>query len=111
MRSASTELNNYILSENARLAKTINPLSETPPDYHDQETCHQLQLEAGNVDKLTARVAELEIDLKEEVRVNEFLRKVIDTHSTNQDKRLEYLNDLLSKIDKQAVINAVKDKL
>jgi hypothetical protein len=64
MRSASNELNNYILSKNARLAKTADPLSETPPDYHDQETCHQLQFEAGNVDKLTARVAELESKTK-----------------------------------------------
>jgi hypothetical protein len=61
-------------------------------------------------DALTARVAKLEALLKEEVKVSEFLRKTIDTHSTNQDKRLEYLNDLFSKIDKQAVINAGKDK-
>ena len=46
-------------------------------------------------------MAELETNLKEEVRVNKFLRKTIDTHSDHQNKRIEYLNKLLSKVDKQ----------
>ena len=65
MRSASNELNQYILAENERLAATVHGQMETPPDYHDQQTCYELQIEARAVDTLTARVAELEAVLCE----------------------------------------------
>lgn len=63
MRSAANELNQYILAENERLAAAIHSQMETPPDYHDQQTCHELAIEANSVDELTARVSRLELAL------------------------------------------------
>ena len=77
MRSASNELNQYILAENERLAATVHGQMETPPDYHDQQTCYELQIKANAVDTLTARVAELETEAIEKDELIQALRGTI----------------------------------
>jgi hypothetical protein len=95
-------MNDYIMSE----CSTCGTTWVTGRYAHHSCTA---KLVSDN-DALKARVTYLETHLKEEVRVSEFLRKTIDTHSANQDKRLEYLNDLLSEVDRQNSDKANKER-
>ncbi|MBL4940058.1 MAG: hypothetical protein JKY81_00175, partial [Colwellia sp.] len=59
LRSAARELCSYIDDANGILERGISCTDETPPDYHDHQTCCELDKAADYMDTLVAQVAEL----------------------------------------------------
>ncbi len=48
--SIADELKSYIDDENERLRSKITCINEDPPDYHDYQSCHELQVIANKMD-------------------------------------------------------------
>ena len=44
------ELKSYIDNENERLRNKITCIDLDPPDYHDYQSCHELQVIANKMD-------------------------------------------------------------